>query len=180
MSHEESSLPTVEKEEQMSTKLQNRTSEEISLNDTGMELKSVKQDDIDKPPSAVPGICQCHQDELERLKMQISELEISFRKAEEIYEENLDEKAKEISSLTQLIEEFRKNAENTNSAFTALSEERDQLLSQVKELSVVTELRAQVQQLEVNLAEEERQRRLDYESQTTHHNLLSEQSTVLA
>ncbi|XP_045758924.1 golgin subfamily B member 1 isoform X1 [Mirounga angustirostris] len=175
MSHKESSLPTVEKEEQMSTKLQNRTSEEISLNDTGMELKSVKQDDIDKPPSAVPGICQCHQDELERLKMQISELEISFRKAEEIYEENLDEKAKEISSLTQLIEEFRKNAENTNSAFTALSEERDQLLSQVQELSVVTELRAQVQQLEVNLAEEERQRRLDYESQTTHHNLLSEQ-----
>ncbi|XP_027437916.2 golgin subfamily B member 1 isoform X6 [Zalophus californianus] len=175
MSHEESSLPTVEKEERMSTKLQNRTSEEISLNDTGMELKSVKQDDIDKPPSAVPGICQCHQDELERLKMQISELEISFRKAEDIYEESLDEKAKEISSLTQLIEEFRKNAENTNSAFTALSEERDQLLSQVKELSVVTELRAQVQELEVKLAEEERQRRLDYESQTTHHNLLTEQ-----
>ncbi|XP_073750328.1 golgin subfamily B member 1 isoform X2 [Callorhinus ursinus] len=175
MSHEESSLPTVEKEERMSTKLQNRTSEEISLNDTGMELKSVEQDDIDKPPSAVPGICQCHQDELERLKMQISELEISFRKAEDIYEESLDEKAKEISSLTQLIEEFRKNAENTNSAFTALSEERDQLLSQVKELSVVTELRAQVQELEVKLAEEERQRRLDYESQTTHHNLLTEQ-----
>ncbi|XP_027966328.1 golgin subfamily B member 1 isoform X4 [Eumetopias jubatus] len=175
MSHEESSLPTVEREERMSTKLQNRTSEEISLNDTGMELKSVKQDDIDKPPSAVPGICQCHQDELERLKMQISELEISFRKAEDIYEESLDEKAKEISSLTQLIEEFRKNAENTNSAFTALSEERDQLLSQVKELSVVTELRAQVQELEVKLAEEERQRRLDYESQTTHHNLLTEQ-----
>ncbi|XP_048071170.1 golgin subfamily B member 1 isoform X4 [Ursus arctos] len=175
MPDEESSLPTVEKEEQMSTKCQNRTSEEISLNDTGMELKSTKQDDVDKPSSAVPGICQCHQDELERLKRQISELEISFCKAEETYEENLDEKIKEISSLTQLIEEFRKNAENTNSAFTALSEERDQLLSQVKELSVVTELRAQVQHLEVNLAEAERQRRLDYESQTTHHNLLTEQ-----
>ncbi|XP_022370665.1 golgin subfamily B member 1 [Enhydra lutris kenyoni] len=172
---EESSLPTVEKEEQMSSKYQNRTSEEISLNDTGMELKSTRQDDVDKPPSAVQGICQCHQDELERLKRQISELEINFHKAEEIYEENLDEKAKEISNLTQLIEEFRKNAENTNSAFAALSEERDQLLSQVKELSVVTELRAQVQQLEVNLAEAERQRRLDYESQTNHHNLLTEQ-----
>ncbi|XP_047591399.1 golgin subfamily B member 1 isoform X2 [Lutra lutra] len=172
---EESSLLTVEKEEQMSSKYQNRTSEEISLNNTGMELKSTRQDDVDKPPSAVQGICQCHQDELERLKRQISELEINFHKAEEIYEENLDEKAKEISNLTQLIEEFRKNAENTNSAFAALSEERDQLLSQVKELSVVTELRAQVQQLEVNLAEAERQRRLDYESQTNHHNLLTEQ-----
>ncbi|XP_045857687.1 golgin subfamily B member 1 isoform X4 [Meles meles] len=172
---EESSLPTVEKEEQMSSKYQNRTSEEISLNDTGMELKSTRQDDVDKPPSAVQGICQCHQDELERLKRQISELEINFHKAEEIYEENLDEKAREISNLTQVIEEFRKNAENTNSAFTALSVERDQLLSQVKELSVVTELRAQVQQLEVNLAEAERQRRLDYESQTNHHNLLTEQ-----
>ncbi|GAB5576480.1 golgin subfamily B member 1 isoform X1 [Prionailurus iriomotensis] len=175
MPHEGSSLPTLEKEKQMSTKHQNRTSEEISLNDTEMELKSTKQDDVDKSLSAVPGICQCHQDELERLKRQILELEISSHKAEEIYEENLDEKAKEISNLTQLIDEFRKNAENTNSAFTALSEERDQLLSQVKELSVVTELRAQVQQMEVSLAEAERQRRLDYESQTTHHNLLTEQ-----
>uniref|UniRef100_A0A673U7F0 Golgin B1 n=2 Tax=Suricata suricatta TaxID=37032 RepID=A0A673U7F0_SURSU len=173
--HEESSLPTVDKEEQMTTKHQNRTSEEISINDTEIELKSTKQDDVDKSPSAMPGICQCHQDELERLKRQISELEISSHKAEEIYEENLDEKAKEISNLTQLIDEFRKNADDTNSAFTALSEERDQLLSQVKELSVVTELRAQVQQLEASLAEAERQRRLDYESQTTHHNLLTEQ-----
>ncbi|XP_045358154.1 golgin subfamily B member 1 isoform X2 [Leopardus geoffroyi] len=175
MPHEGSSLPTLEKEKQMSTKHQNRTSEEISLNDTEMELESTKQDDVDKSLSAVPGICQCHQDELERLKRQILELEISSHKAEEIYEENLDEKAKEISNLTQLIDEFRKNAENTNSAFTALSEERDQLLSQVKELSVVTELRAQVHELEVSLAEAERQRRLDYESQTTHHNLLTEQ-----
>lgn len=173
-SNEESSLPTTEKEEQVSTEHQSRTSEEISLNDTGMELKSTKQNDADKSPSAVSAVCQCHQEELERLKSQISELEISFHKAEETYENNLDEKAKEISSLTQLIEDFKKNAEDTNSAFTALSEERDQLLSQVKELSVVTELRTQVQQLEVNLAEAERQRRLDYESQTKH-DLLTEQ-----
>lgn len=45
----------------------------------------------------------------------------------------------------------------------------------MKELCVVTELRAQVQQLEVSLAEAERQRRLDYESQTAHHDLLTEQ-----
>ncbi|XP_033259224.1 golgin subfamily B member 1 isoform X3 [Orcinus orca] len=175
MPNEGSGLPTTEKEEQINTKYQHRTSEEISLSDTGMELKSAKQDDDDKSPSVVSGICQYHQDELERLKGQILELELNLHKEEEIYEKNLDEKAKEIGSLTQLIEEFKKNAENTNSAFTALSEERDQLLSQVKELSVVTELRAQVQQLEVNLAEAERQKRLDYESQTAHHNLLTEQ-----
>ncbi|XP_062933427.1 golgin subfamily B member 1 isoform X3 [Cynocephalus volans] len=173
MPNEESSLPDIEKE-QASTKHQNRTSEVISLNDTGVELKSTKQDDADKCPS-VPDIGQYHQDELERLKSQILELEISFRKAEETYEKNLDEKAKEISSLTQLIEEFKKNAESTNSAFTALSEERDQLLSQVKELNVLIELRVQVKELETKLAEAERQRRLDYESQTTHHNLLTEQ-----
>ncbi|XP_024433783.2 golgin subfamily B member 1 isoform X2 [Desmodus rotundus] len=173
-SDEEGHLPALEKE-QMSTEHQSRTSEEISLNDTGIKLKSTKRCDVDNPPSAVPSICQCHQDELERLKSQILELEISFHKAEETYGENLDEKAKEISNLTQLIEEFKKNAKDTNTAFTALSEERDRLLSQVGELSVVTELRAQVQQLEVNLAEAERQRRLDYESHTTHHNLLTEQ-----
>ncbi|XP_057552458.1 golgin subfamily B member 1 isoform X3 [Hippopotamus amphibius kiboko] len=175
MPNEDSSRPTTEKGEQMSTEYQHRTSAEISLNDTGMEFKSAKQDDDDKPPSAVSGVCQCHRDELERLKGQILELELNCRKAEEIYEKNLDERAKEIVNLTQLIEEFKKNAESTNSAFSALSEERDQLLSQVKELSVVMELRAQVQQLEVNLTEAERQRRLDYESQTAHQNLLTEQ-----
>ncbi|XP_009198347.2 golgin subfamily B member 1 isoform X3 [Papio anubis] len=173
MPNEESSLPAVEKE-QASTEHQNRTSEEISLNDAGVELKSTKQD-CDKSLSAVPDIGQCHQDELERLKSQILELELNFHKAQEIYEKNLDEKAKEISNLNQLIEEFKKNADNNSSAFTALSEERDQLLAQVKELSVVTELRAQVKQLEMNLAEAERQRRFDYESQTAHHNLLTEQ-----
>ncbi|XP_023070258.2 golgin subfamily B member 1 isoform X2 [Piliocolobus tephrosceles] len=173
MPNEESSLPAVEKE-QGSNEHQNRTSEEISLNDAGVELKSTKQD-CDKSLSAVPDIGQCHQDELERLKSQILELELNFHKAQEIYEKNLDEKAKEISNLNQLIEEFKKNANNNSSAFTALSEERDQLLAQVKELSVVTELRAQVKQLEMNLAEAERQRRLDYESQTAHHNLLTEQ-----
>ncbi|XP_021563297.1 golgin subfamily B member 1, partial [Carlito syrichta] len=174
MPKEKSSLPSVETE-LVSTKHQSRTSEKIPLNDTGMELNSTKQDDVDKSLSAVPDIGQCHQDELERLKSQIVKLEINFHKAEENYEKNLDEKAKEISNLTQLIEEFKKNAENTSSAFTAMSEERDQLLSQMKELSVITELRAQIKQLETSLAEAERQRRLDYESQTTHHNLLTEQ-----
>ncbi|XP_007942083.1 golgin subfamily B member 1 [Orycteropus afer afer] len=168
-------FPAFEKEEQASTRHENSASEEISFNDTEMELKSTKQDAVGESSSVVPDISHCQQDELKRLKSQVLELEINFRKAEEMYENNLDEKAKEISKLSQLIEEFKKNAENTSSAFTALSEERDQLLSQVKELSVVTELRAQVQQLEANLEEAETQRRLNYESQTSHHNLLTEQ-----
>ncbi|KAM8770627.1 golgin subfamily B member 1 isoform 3-T3 [Rhynchonycteris naso] len=162
MSNEESSVPEIVKEEQMNTESQSRTSEKISSNDSGIELKSTKQYDVDNPPSAASGICQCHQHELERLKHQILELEINFHKAEETYGGNLDEKAKEICNLMQLIDEFKKNAEDTNSAFTALSEERDKLL-------------AQVQQMEMNHAEAERQRNLDHESQTMHHNLLTEQ-----
>ncbi|XP_055965444.1 golgin subfamily B member 1 isoform X2 [Sorex fumeus] len=167
----DSSLPESEKEEQINTKYQSRTSEEIPLTDAGMELKSTKQDEFNKPPSDLSSICQCHQDELERLKDQILELS----KAEEIYEKNLDEKVKEISSMSQQIEELKDNAEKANSALTALSEEKDQLLSQVKELSIIGELRAQVQELEMNLEKSESQRRLDYESQTAHHNLLTEQ-----
>ncbi|XP_006864258.1 PREDICTED: golgin subfamily B member 1, partial [Chrysochloris asiatica] len=170
MSNEESSLPAIEKE-----KHQNRTSEEMPCSDSEIALKSAKQDAVDQSLSVVPDINQCQQDELTRLKSQVSELEINFHKAEENYEKNLDEKTMEIRKLTQLIEEFKKNAENTSSAFSALSEERDQLLSQVKELSVITELRAQIQQLEANLTEAEKQRRLEYESQTAHHNLLTEQ-----
>nr|KAF6382091.1 golgin B1 [Pipistrellus kuhlii] len=172
MSNKESNLPAIEKKE-ISSEYPNRIFEEISLNDTGIEFKSIKQIDVDNSHCAVPGICQ-YQYEMETLKSQILELNVSFHKAEETYGKNLDEKAKEISNLTQLVEEFKKNAEDSNSALTALSEERDQLLSQVKELSVVTELRAQVKQLEVNLAETERQRSLDYES-LTHNNLLTEQ-----
>ncbi|XP_075412459.1 golgin subfamily B member 1 isoform X3 [Tenrec ecaudatus] len=157
----------VAKEKQASTTQQNRTSEDLSFNDTGVDT------------CMVPDMSQC-QDELKRLKSQNLELEINLHKAEEIYERNLDENAKEISRLTQLIEEFKKNAENTSSALTALSEERDQLLSQLQELSVLTELRAQVQQLKANLAEAENQRRLDHESQTTYHSLLTEQIQSLS
>ncbi|XP_037692448.1 golgin subfamily B member 1 [Choloepus didactylus] len=175
MPDEESSFLAIEKEEQAGTEHEDRTSKELSFNGTGTELASTKQEAVDKSRFVIPDISQCQQDELERLKSQISELELGFHKAEEIYEKNLDEKAKEISNLAQVIEEFKKNAEDTSHALTALSEERDQLLSQVKELSIVTELRAQVQQLEANLTEAERQRRIDYEGQTTHHNLLTEQ-----
>ncbi|KAL6029948.1 hypothetical protein STEG23_028876, partial [Scotinomys teguina] len=160
----EGDTPGAEKEEQTSTEGQHPTSEAGSPNDTA----------VDKSPS-VPGNCQCHQDELESLKMQILELETSLHKTEEIYEKNLDEKAKEISSLTQLIEEFKKKAEDAHSTLTTMSEERDQLLSRVEELGVLAELRAQVRELESSLAEAEKQRGLDYESHKTQHNLLTEQ-----
>ncbi|KAM4888941.1 golgin subfamily B member 1 [Thomomys bottae] len=174
MQTEDSNVPAFDKEEQETTNHQHRLSEERLLNDTKKKFRS-EHDSIDKSPSAVLDIGQCNEDELQRLKSQILELETNFQKSEEIYEKTLEEKAKEISSLTQLVEEFKKNAEDTNIAFTALSEERNQLLSQVKELNVLAELRAQVKELEMNLSETERQRRMDYESQTTQHNMLTEQ-----
>ncbi|XP_040606770.1 golgin subfamily B member 1 isoform X2 [Mesocricetus auratus] len=174
MLNEENSVPSAEKEGQASTKDQPLPSEAGSPNDTAMDLNPTKLDDVDKSSSA-PDVCQCHQSELESLKTQILELETSLQKAEEIYEKNLDEKAKEISSLTELIDEFKKNAEDAHSRLTTLSEERDQLLSRVEELDVLAELRAQVQELEGSLAEAEKQRGLDYESQKTQHNLLTEQ-----
>ncbi|XP_008841142.1 golgin subfamily B member 1 isoform X2 [Nannospalax galili] len=170
---EEFPLMPAEKGDQESAK-HHGASEEISLNDTGVELNSAELGSVDKSPS-VPCIGQCHQDDLERLKSPILELETSFHKAEEVYEKHLDEKGKEIISLTQLIEEFKRNAEDNHSTLTALSEERDQLLSQVEELNVLAELRAQVRELETNLAEAEKQRSLDYENQKTQHNLLTEQ-----
>ncbi|XP_041528730.1 golgin subfamily B member 1 isoform X2 [Microtus oregoni] len=171
---EESSVPGPEREEQASTEEQPPTSKAGSPHDTAEELSSAKLEGVDTPPS-VPGLCQCHQDELESLKTQILELETSLHEAKEIYEKKLDEKAKEISSLTQLTEEFKKDAEDAHSLLTTLSEEKDQLLSRVAELDVLPELRARVQELESSLAETEKQRGLDYESQKTQHNLLTEQ-----
>ncbi|XP_076799010.1 golgin subfamily B member 1 isoform X2 [Arvicanthis niloticus] len=170
---EESSIPAAE-EEQAGMKDQHRTSEAGSLNDTGMQLDSPKLDTVDKSLS-VPPVCHCHQGELERLKTQVVELETSLRTAEETYEKNLSEKVKEISSLTQLTEELKESAEEAHSTLAAVSEEREQLLYRVKELDVLAELRAQVRELETSLAEAEKQRGLDYESQKAQHSLLTEQ-----
>ncbi|XP_029326466.1 golgin subfamily B member 1 isoform X3 [Mus caroli] len=170
---DESSGPAAE-EEQAGMKEQHQASEAGPLNDAGMELNSPKLDGVDKSLS-VSHICQCHQDELERLKTQVLELETSLHTAEETYERNLSEKVKEISSLTQLSEEVKESAEEARSTLATVSAERDQLLYQVKELDVLAELRARVQELESSLAEAEKQRGLDYESQRAQHNLLTEQ-----
>ncbi|XP_076404945.1 golgin subfamily B member 1 isoform X6 [Peromyscus maniculatus bairdii] len=172
--NEESGIPGAAKEEPASTEDQHPTSEAGSANDAAVGLNSTKLHGVDKSPS-LSDACQCHQDELESLKSKIMELETSLHKAEEMSKINLDEKAREISSLTQLVEQLRKSAEDAHSALTTVSEERDQLLSRVDELSVLAELRAQVRELEGSLATAEKQRALDYESQKTQHNLLTEQ-----
>ncbi|CAO2631711.1 Golgin subfamily B member 1 [Lemmus lemmus] len=171
---EESSVPGPATEEQASTEDQPPTPEAGSPHDAALALSSTKLDSVDTPRS-VPDLCRCHQDELESLKTQILELETSLHKAKEIYEKSLDEKAKEISSLTLLTEGFKKDAEDAHSLLTTLSEEKDQLLSRVAELEVLPELRARVQELESSLVETEKQRVLDYENQKTQHNLLTEQ-----
>ncbi|XP_012588311.1 PREDICTED: golgin subfamily B member 1 isoform X1 [Condylura cristata] len=164
---EETSVTAFENEVQMNITHKHGIAEEAASDDPAA-------DEADTVPPEVPVICQCHKDELENLKCQVLELETNHSQAAEIYKKSLDEKVKEIFHLTQLIEEYQKKAENANNEFTVLNKERDQLLSQVKE-SGITELRTRVQQLEVDLAEADNQKRLDYENHTTLHNLLTEQ-----
>ncbi|XP_074833027.1 golgin subfamily B member 1 isoform X3 [Carettochelys insculpta] len=113
--------------------------------------------------------------ELTRLKKQIIELQTSLQKSEELYKKDLEEKAAEINRLTQLAEECTENAENSMQRMHVLMEERDQLLSQMKELCTITELKDQVRLLEGNLIDSEKQRLSDYESKTIQHSLLKEQ-----
>ncbi|XP_065536072.1 golgin subfamily B member 1 isoform X2 [Lathamus discolor] len=109
-----------------------------------------------------PGISQS--EELFRLQRQISELQIILQKSEESYKKDRGEKDAEINRLNQLAEEYRKKIEESDSAFCVLTEERDQLLCQVKELSTVTELKEQVRKLEDSLALSEKQRLSDSQS----------------
>ncbi|KAM9292502.1 golgin subfamily B member 1 [Morus bassanus] len=102
--------------------------------------------------------------ELIKLQNQITELQIILQKSEESYKKDLGEKGAEISRLSQLAEDYRKKIEDSDSAFCVLTEERDQLLCQMKELSTITELKEQVKQLEENLALSEKQRLSDSES----------------
>ncbi|NXV92018.1 GOGB1 protein, partial [Calonectris borealis] len=103
-----------------------------------------------------PGISQSQ--ELIKLQNQITELQIILQKSEESYKKDLGEKGAEINRLNQLAEEYRKKIEDSDSAFCVLTEERDQLLCQMTELSTITELKEQVKQLEENLALSEKQR----------------------
>ncbi|XP_074937944.1 golgin subfamily B member 1 isoform X1 [Phalacrocorax aristotelis] len=109
-----------------------------------------------------PGTSQSQ--ELIKLQKQIAELQIILQKSEESYKKDLGEKGAEINRLNQLAEEYRKKIEDSDSALCVLTEERDQLLSQMKQLSTITELKEQVKQLEENLALSEKQRLSDSES----------------
>ncbi|KAM4645848.1 LOW QUALITY PROTEIN: golgin subfamily B member 1-like [Amazona ochrocephala] len=109
-----------------------------------------------------PGVSQS--EELVKLQRQISELQIILQKSEESYTKDLGEKDAEINRLSQLAEEYRKKIEDSDSAFCVLTEERDQLLCQMKELSTITELKEQVRKLEDNLALSEKQRLSDSQS----------------
>ncbi|KAM6285985.1 golgin subfamily B member 1 isoform 3-T5 [Spheniscus humboldti] len=109
-----------------------------------------------------PGTSQYQ--ELIKLQNQITELQIILQKSEESYKKDLGEKGAEINRLNQLAEEYRRKIEDSDSAFCVLTEERDELLCQVKELSTTTELKEQVKQLEENLALSEKQRLSDSQS----------------
>ncbi|XP_019326438.1 PREDICTED: golgin subfamily B member 1 isoform X2 [Aptenodytes forsteri] len=109
-----------------------------------------------------PGTSQYQ--ELIKLQNQITELQIILQKSEESYKKDLGEKGAEINRLNQLAEEYRRKIEDSDSAFCVLTEERDQLLCQMKELSTTTELKEQVKQLEEKLALSEKQRLSDSQS----------------
>ncbi|XP_036600808.1 golgin subfamily B member 1 isoform X2 [Trichosurus vulpecula] len=151
----------------------------VHVANTGVEMESVEESGKDSL-SVAQDLILPQQDELKRLEGQILELESSLQKAEESYEKSLGEKAEEISKLAQLVENFKKNEEKNKSTLSALCDERDQLLVQVKELCVITELKAQVKQLQENLAESEKQRISDFENKTTQESLLTEQIRSLS
>ncbi|XP_043846403.1 golgin subfamily B member 1 isoform X2 [Dromiciops gliroides] len=146
---------------------------------TGVEIQSTEEAGKDSL-SVAQDLILSQQDELKKLEGQILELESSLQKAEESYEKSLGEKAEEISKLAQLVEDFKTNEEKNKSTLSALCDERDQLLVQVQELCIITELKAQVKKLEENLAEAEKQRISDYENKTTHESLLNEQIQSLS
>ncbi|XP_071590395.1 golgin subfamily B member 1 isoform X3 [Heliangelus exortis] len=117
-----------------------------------------------KVPAADPEPGTSPAQEIIKLQNQSTELQITLQKSQEAYKKDLGEKSAEINRLKQLAEEYRKKIEDSDRAFCVLTEERDQLLCQVKELSTITELKERVKQLEEDLALSEKQRLSDSES----------------
>ncbi|XP_065605289.1 golgin subfamily B member 1 [Cyrtonyx montezumae] len=133
--------------------------QETSVHGTGGVMGATQESSAAVPePGTFPS------QELINLQNQITELQMTLQKSEESHRKDLGERDAEINRLNQLAEEYRKKVEDSDSAFCALAEERDQLLCQVKDLSTTTELQEQVKQLEEDLALSEKQRLSDSQS----------------
>ncbi|NXB69022.1 GOGB1 protein, partial [Struthidea cinerea] len=123
-----------------------------------------KVEAVQEVSTADPEPSTSQSQELIKLQNQITELQIILQKSEESFRKDLGEKCAEINRLNQLAEEYRKKREGSDSKFCVLTEEQDQLLCQVNELSTITELKEQVKQLEEDLAFSEKQRLSDSQS----------------
>ncbi|KAM6302999.1 golgin subfamily B member 1 isoform 2-T3 [Podargus strigoides] len=173
------------REEQKASDTQNELGSSSLLRETEMQQISVLQENrislqevpqgstvpcrgemeaVQEVSAADPESDTSQSQELIKLQNQITELQIILQKSEESYKKDLGEKGEEINRLNQLAEEYRKKIEDSDTAFCVLTEERDQLLCQMKELSTITELKEQVKQLEQNLALSEKQRLSDSQS----------------
>ncbi|NXY91532.1 GOGB1 protein, partial [Alcedo cyanopectus] len=149
-------MEAMQMEEQKALNMQNELDSNTVPGSREMEAMQVS--------TAAPESVTSQSQEHIKLRNQIGDLQIILQKSEESYKKHLGEKGAEINRLNQLAEEYRKKIEDSESAFCVLTEERDQLLCQMKELSTVTELKEQVKQLEENLALSEKQRLSDSQS----------------
>ncbi|XP_015745642.1 golgin subfamily B member 1 isoform X2 [Python bivittatus] len=104
-------------------------------------------------------------EKMAKLALEVSELQRRQQEAVELHERVLEEKAVQIGKLQEQVE-------GSTRAVHTLSAERDQLLSQLKELCFLAELKDQA---EGNLAYSEEQQLSNYESGISHLGLLKEQ-----
>ncbi|XP_074021744.1 golgin subfamily B member 1 isoform X2 [Numenius arquata] len=177
-----SQVQFIKREEQKASDAQNELGSSSFLRETEMQQSDVLQENrigLQEAPqgstmpcraeveaaqevsAAGPGPGTSPSQELIKLQSRITELQVTLQKSEESYKKDLGEKGAEINRLNRLAEEYRKKIEDSDNAFSVLSEERDRLLCQLKELSTITELKEQVKQLEENLALSEKQRLSD-------------------
>ncbi|KAL7979802.1 hypothetical protein Chor_008140, partial [Crotalus horridus] len=103
--------------------------------------------------------------QLQKLELEVAELQRRHQEAVETHERILEEKTADIGQLQEQVEGSARVAQ-------ALNAERDQLLSQLKELCFLAELK---DQLEGGLAHPEQQQLPNYESGISHLGLLKEQ-----
>ncbi|KAJ7426358.1 Golgin subfamily B member 1 [Willisornis vidua] len=179
---ENSQIQCLEREEQKASDTQNELGSSSLQREREMQQIGLFQENIlQAEPQGSPVSCRgevgtlqgvstadpepgTSQSEVIKLQNQITELQIILRKSEESFKKDVGEKSAEINRLNQLAEEYRKKIEDSNSAFCVLSEDQDQLMRQVEELSTITELKQQVKQLEEDLALSEKQRLSDSQS----------------
>ncbi|XP_032895867.1 golgin subfamily B member 1 [Amblyraja radiata] len=179
---EQSSTTVVHLEEHIySTTEMYRSGEQLEYSSaTHEELQMILGNEQDGGTSgSIPEFHVVQSKESEKLQVRIQELEKNLEEVEGSYSKQLEDKHEELMRLNQIILDYKEEAVNAKEAINNLSEEKNELLSQIQhyseELSTLPQLKEKLTKVEEEAVDEGKRSLSVLENMSMQNSLLQEQ-----